>query len=445
MIMKRYFIFFFIILLALVVVKTTSRSQNTVPETQTDSSHSELLPDREIKYKEEKSAPDWKKNWDFARELFREKKFSEALVQYEILFSQKMDIEEARWEYATILMLLKRWDNAKAELEKLLATDPSSIRYRLAMAKVCMENGDVNRSLELYDQLLNESLTEPDKKKALEGMVKAYELQGESAKSLIPLAELVTMAPDNNELQLKLATLYYDQGNIENAREICEKLRGLDSNDARVLSLLAEIEETQQNYEAAAAYWKRVVTLQPDNQKAHQNLYQYYLKNNDPAMSFKHLEQLIRISPDNIKYLQQAAELNIQLDRLDRALEYYEFALAIDPTNEQIIKDKRYAQRLLAHDILALIENDAGKKVWQDLSKITPDSIGVYREAANLLREQGKVTELIKVLQLLYKHLPEDQQIKSELSALLEQQGRIEELSTLQLADPSDVETESTN
>ena len=58
----------------------------------------ELIPDHEIKY-EDSLSPDWKTNWDIARSLYRENKFPEALIQYEILFTQKDNIEEARWEY----------------------------------------------------------------------------------------------------------------------------------------------------------------------------------------------------------------------------------------------------------------------------------------------------------------------------------------------------------
>jgi hypothetical protein len=52
---------------------------------------------------------------------------------------------------------------------------------------------------------------------------------------------------------------------------------------------------------------------------------------------------------------------------------------------------------------------------------------------ASMLREQGKVNELIEVLILLNKQMPGDQQIYDELATLLEQQGHLEELSALRV------------
>jgi tetratricopeptide (TPR) repeat protein len=390
------------------------------------------LPDREIKY-EEKFSPEWKENWDLARELYRDEKYSEALVQYEILFTQKANIDEARWEYLTILLHIERWENAKTALEKLLTAEPASIRYRIAMAKVCMEIGDLDKAVEIYSQLLNSPVSEPEKKQILNGLIQTFELQGKTGNILVPLKELVKLDSDNHQLQLKLATFELANGNITRAQELSSLLEQVNPLDVSILSLQAEIKEAQNKKDEAATYWQKVIGLDPDSVNAHKHLYEFYREIDNPAMSFKHLEQLIRIEPNNIDFLMGAAELNIQLGRLDRTLEYYEFALAVDPANPEVLKAKIAAQKILAQDLLSLIENDVEKKIWQDLDKVAPDSIGVYREVANLLREQKKIDELINVLKLLYTKVPGDVQVKQELVLLLQQQGRIDDLTALKL------------
>ena len=148
-------------------------------------------------------------------------------------------------------------------------------------------------------------------------------------------------------------------------------------------------------------------------------------------MSFSHLEPLIKITPSDVILLEHAAELNMRLDRIDRALKYYEYGLAVDPANENIVEGKKKAQKILAQNLLALVENDGSKNLWQDLVKVAPDWAGVYREIANLLRDQEKIDELIEVLTLLNKQSPDDQQVFDELVSLLDQKGYVEELSAL--------------
>ena len=138
------------------------------------------------------------------------------------------------------------------------------------------------------------------------------------------------------------------------------------------------------------------------------------------------------MTPNDVVLLERAADLNMRLGRVDHALQYYEYGLAVDPLNKNIIEGKGKAQKILAQDLLVLVKNDGGKKLWQDLVQVAPDSVGIYREIAQLLRDQGQVDELIEVLTLLAKQSPDDQQIYEELVFLLKKQGYMDQLSALQ-------------
>lgn len=400
-------------------------AQATVQET--------LVPNHEIKYQETRS-PDWKTNWDIARSLYRDKRYPEALVQYEMLFTQKENIDEARWEYVSILLFLKRWDNAKVELEKLLATEPESTRYRLAMATVNRETGNIENAVSLYVELLGQAISETDKIMVLEGLLQAREVLGQKDEAATLLGQLISLKPQDLSLLLRQAALELELGNVAGAKELCNRYdQSASQQDVAALALHARIEEKLRNSDNAAAYWQQVITLDPDNTEAHQQLYDYYFANSNWAMSFNHLEALVKMAPNDVLLLARAAELNLRLGRVDWALKYYEYALAVDPLNRDIAEGKKRAQKILAQDMLVLVENDGGKKLWQDLVHVAPDCDGIYREMANLLREQGKVNELIEVLMLLNKQLPEDQLIYDELATLLEQQGQMEKLSALRV------------
>lgn len=428
---KLFFSFFSLILNLAVVQVSLCHADDPAAVSAQATVKDELVPNHEIKYQETRS-PDWKTNWDIARSLFRDKRYPEALVQYEMLFTQKENIDEARWEYVSILLFLNRWDSAKVELEKLLATEPESTRYRLAMATVNRETGNIENAVVLYVELLGQAISETDRIMVLEGLLQAREALGQKEEAAILLGHLIVLKPHDLSLLLRQAALELELGNVAGAKELCSRYdQSASQQDIAALALHARIEEKLHNSDNAAAYWQQVITLDPDNTEAHQQLYSYYFANSDWTMSFHHLEPLVNKAPNDVLLLVRAAELNLLMGRVDRALKYYEYGLAVDPLNRDIAEGKKRAQKILAQDMLVLVENDGGKNLWQDLVNVAPDCAGIYREMANLLREQGKVNELIEVLILLNKQMPGDQLIYDELAILLEQQGHLEELSAL--------------
>ena len=246
------------------------------------------------------------------------------------------------------------------------------------------------------------------------------------------IQQLVSLEPKDFDLQLKQATVELELNNVIKAKELCNKLELSRPQDVTVLSLQAVLEDRLNYKDSASTYWQKVIALNPVNVEAHSYLSTYYFDKGNWAMSFKHLEPLVKITPKDVDLLIRAADLNLRLDRIDRALTYYEYGLAIDPLNKEIIDGKNRAQKILAKDLLALVENEGGKTLWQDVVKVTSDYTAVYREIANLLRDMGKIDSLIEVLTLLNKQVPGDQQVYEELASLLKQQGRVNELSALQ-------------
>jgi len=105
----------------------------------------EDVPARNIKY-DESLSPDWKMTWDLARRLYQEKKYKEALVQYEILLGRKENVCEARWEYTSILLLLERWEQACEQLDQLLTVEPENKKYLFAQGNASLQCGRIDRA-----------------------------------------------------------------------------------------------------------------------------------------------------------------------------------------------------------------------------------------------------------------------------------------------------------
>ncbi|HHO48649.1 MAG TPA: tetratricopeptide repeat protein [Desulfobacteraceae bacterium] len=388
------------------------------------------IPHRVIRY-EDHLAPQWKNTWDLARQLYRDEKYPEALVQYEVLLARKDNIVEARWEYATILIQLNRWRQAAEQLERLLAFDPQNKQYLFSLAAVNLEAGQASRAAVLFRQLYDEAADHPEKMSAAAGLVRSLEQLGDRETMLPYLEQLVADNPDNPELLGRQATLLIALGHLDNAGAVLEKLERHRPEDTGVLAMKADLLERSGYPEHAAAYWGRIIASAPDNMTAHRALQCYYEQRENWKMSLKHLEAVLRETPDNVELLERAAELNMQIGRIDDALVYYDFCLAVRPGDAHVLNRKKEAQQKLARDLLVLVENDGGTKLWQDLVQVTADRPGIYREIAELLRRRGQTDELIDVLTLLYHENPQDDRTYRELTALLEQHSRREDLSDL--------------
>lgn len=388
------------------------------------------VPDHEIEY-EETLSPGWKKNWDIARELYRNSKYKEALIQYELLLSEKGNVDEARWEYVTILLYLERWQSAGEQLERLVAKEPDNMDYCLAQARVEVEIGRIDIAFKIYEQLYQASPGDSWIVPVLEGLRVTLKLQQRGAESIPYLEQLIILQPDELELQMELAAFAIEKGQLGKATKILDRLEQSRGDDRVVLQLLAHLQEKLGNLDAAAGYWQQLVSIDADNTEAHDRLYRYYRDKEIWAMGLKHVEFLLKKSPSDPRLLEAAAELDARMGRLDKTLEYYEYILALQPANKDILKKKRQVQRQLAEDLVVLVENAGSQQLWQDLVKVTTDRPGVYREIADLLREKGKFNELVEVLALMVEENPHDEKTFKELAVLLKEKGRDKELRVL--------------
>lgn len=399
---------------------------HTVP-----AAESVAVPDHDVQYENNKLAPDWKLIWDQARQLAREKKYREALVQYELLFGRKENIDEARWEYTTILIHLERWRRAETQLDMLTAHDPDNKKYLLALAQVSLALGNVERAVKLYGQLYGQAPDSPEAVPALAGLIRALERQGQD-EALLPLIEqLILRKPDDLNLQKKLARLSIKLNRTGKAGDMLQKLRQSSPDDPEVLLLSARLQKKLGHAQQAAAFWRRLVALEPENQEGRRQLMLYYRDWGNGPMELKQIEALLKKNPGDTGLLDRGAELNMELGRADRALEYYDCSLALKPDDKAIVRMRYEARKVLARDLLALVENNGSRMLWQDLVKVTADRLGVYRAIADLLREQGKVAELIDVLTIIHQEDPRDKRAGVELVGLLEKQGRVNEVRLL--------------
>ncbi len=387
----------------------------------------EMVPDRVISYQDE-TTPEWKKLWDQARKLYNQEKYGQAQVQYEILLTDKDNIDLARWEYVTLLICRKQWQKAGTELSLLTSHDPDRPEYKLARAEIDLARGDFKGAVTIYAPLYAQQCAvggcTENKARILSGYIRALEGIGRLS-TLMPLMEqLARLRPDDVALQQKIAETALKNNQPDKAVAILTSLAGSYPDNLSIMQELARTYKSIGNSLEAAVYWQQVVGLDGGNLEAHEQLIEYYREVGSRPMELKHVELLLTLAPDDTTLLERAARINLGLGRPDKALDYYNWLLSLKPGDQRINDRKDKALEEIAVKLLALIENTGTSQLWQDLVQVTDDRIGVYRKLADMLRTLGRRDALTQVLIVIHNEVPGDSDVANELSLLLEQQGR---------------------
>ncbi len=378
-----------------------------------------------ISYQDD-SAPEWKKLWDQARTLYSQKKYDQALVQYELLLAGKDNIDQARWEYVTVLICRRQLQKAGAELAVLISHDPDRWEYQLAEAEVAVGSGDFISGVERYAQLYSRHTaagSTGDREQILSGYIDALEGLGKFT-DLMPLMEqLAVLRPADSGLKLRMAATAIKTDQPRKALAILRGLAKQNPENLKVLQELARVLTAMGSEKEAGACWQQVIGIDPADREANRQLITYYQVAGNLSMELKHVERLLLLVPDDTELLAQAGRLNIALDRPDRAIGFYNCLLSLQPDNSEIEQQKDRALHDFAAKLVDLIENTGSSLLWQDLVQVTDDRIGVYHALADMLRAQGRRAALIQVLLVIHNEVPGDEVTGAELENLLKEQA----------------------
>lgn len=389
------------------------------------------VPDRDIQYSGKNVLPQWKIDWDQARALCRKGKIGQALVQYELLLQEKSTVDEARWEYASLLVREKRWQQAGKELDTLLVHDPGNRKYLLARARVSLQEGLTEQAIKQYGQLYEGRPAGADALEALTGLITALDKQGNKEAQLPLLEQLLLRKPGDLSLLKRTGSLSLELGQAGKTRDLLLKPLREHPDDVDLLRLLAHAEERLNNPGQAACFYQQLVALLPGDIQANSWLSKYYQALGNLEMALVHVRRQLKFDPGNADLILQAARLYDQMGRFGKALDYFYLYLELVPGNQDVIKQRNHTRKEMALNLIALVENRKVEQLWKDLQKMTSDREGVFQQLADWFREQDKQVELTEVLLLLYRQHPGDQQIYQELATLLEEQGRYNELEKL--------------
>ena len=227
-----------------------------------------------------------------------------------------------------------------------------------------------------------------------------YYQSGQHDNALTHFEKAAQLEPDNPEFQKNLADFYYaGLSRNEDALEIFEKLLMQDPSNSEILLITANLLVSVNRFEEAQVHYESLLNLEPwrldieellDKLKHRGNgnsltdaesLYQSaqeYAQNGEIESAMSKLEQILKQNPDHALAHNDLGVLSYQIGEVQRAREYYEKAVSLEPTNHTFIKN------LAEYYLLVMGEIEKALELYVVILKNDPQDVDALMAAGRI-------------------------------------------------------------
>jgi len=240
-------------------------------------------------------------------------------------------------------------EKALAPMDTLLRIAPDDREALERVALVTFENGSPKRAAELFRDLLTrfgERMSESQRGQAQYRLGEALRQSGNGAEAKKPLEEAADADPSSTAPLVALAKLYESEEKWHDVIKVKTRHLDIATGDQRV-ELLIEIGDIcgEKLNDRAGATKSFVAALEdrPDDRKLLTKLMQLYSEEKDWNKLVEVVLRLAEFVDDpkqKVKYLHTAAIVTArQVGDVDRALEYYEQVLKLEPRFDKALNE----------------------------------------------------------------------------------------------------------
>ncbi|MEE4242551.1 MAG: hypothetical protein V2I36_13880, partial [Desulfopila sp.] len=349
------------------------------------------------------SVPTWKNIWDAARQLVRHNQLNEAKRLYLILFEEKPNIIEAKWEYCKVLIVEEKWKESSQILEELLEHEPDNLEYLAAAGESALQNEHFSKAIRYFGQIYESDPAGPWYDVAIQGMAKGFTGTGNLKSAFLLLEQYYQRNGIQEEVLSTLAELSKSLDLQDKRRFYYEKLASNFPENETYLLQAALSFDSSGYYPQAAAYMEQYLQFQPDYLPFLERLAHYYLETGDTERALTYFIKVYKKDELASDLALKIADLYaIEMQQPDRALLYYEQYLNAFSEASVVQRKVKRIRREIARQYLPIVENDGEFYLWEDLGLITQKKEEIFLTMADLLEEQQKTEQEIRVLEILY-------------------------------------------
>lgn len=250
--------------------------------------------------------------------------------------------------------------------------------------------------------------------------------------------------PPEEEVHIKLGTVYKDGEMYDKALVEFEKARELKPNSARISLCIGEVHEAMGEADKAEQFYLESASFNPSYIKVHHKLSDFYMKRNDYEKAMGSLQQAATISPNNAERQVALGKIHLKKGNKEEGMKALAFASELDPKNatmqyeigevylENGLEEKAattFRHSLsLSEDVhvynrlgIALRRKNRYKEAIDEYRKalvVEPDNEGVHYNLGRALIENGQKSDARDAFKKALEIDPEFEECKKMLKEL---------------------------
>ena len=283
-------------------------------------------------------------------------------------FSQALELEpdnlEVMENLSRLYLMANETEKAKELADKLLASNPSSIEYRVIRAGVFMREKQLAPAMQILKEVLAE-------------------------------------APYNEEATIGLATAYMENGQLGEAKTLIEGAISHNDKSAIFINYMVNISILQRDYDAAIVNLQKLRAFQPENESILLRIADMYLVTDRAEQAQSFLQNELEASPDKATLRARLAELMYNAGKNAEGIAIIDKAPAMTP-------------QLHITKATGLIRDKKPDEAIAELKKVSenpnagPEAIGAKQRLAEIYVLRNNSDEALKELNEIIQRNPGD-------------------------------------
>jgi len=319
--------------------------------------------------------------YDKANVFFLQKRYEDALAVYKQIEEVSGVTDDLVAKRQAIYLKQGRVDQAAADLQAMIAANPSQVRYYLFLAEVYNSNGLQDKALAT---LQSAGKIDPNNGQVHLALADIYRDKKDNERSYNELAAAFAIPDVDIDQKLKIVLNYVPKFPDPNAKasalELSRLLAVTHPDDSRAYALYADMLLQNGKYKEAKEYYKKSVQLNGQVYEVREQLIRLDLSDNDIDGALKDGQEALSLFPNQawlnylvgvayqqkkdfkkaVEYIKNASELETQdkellsqaysslgdcyhsLNDLPKSDQAYEKALTYNPDNSYTLNNYAY-------------------------------------------------------------------------------------------------------
>lgn len=350
--------------------------------------------------------------------------YVESIPFYEEYFKLKPDDDEYRYFYVRVLMRLKRYDLALAQVKLLREQRPLTVNERIAWLQILLHKGE----FELVDNLANQWLSNEEvpllSRLQLARMMVVTKNQSLLEYILKGIPEPSQRSVEDNQ---ELIRLWMDQGEYAKALDLSQLLEKKLMQTEEGLMVLAELYMKLSRQQEALSYAEKVLQINSTNVDALEFIDRYEQRADVIAPLVKLLKERVEENPDNV-----TLQIDYAKNLIELAMEAY-LAGAITNINDSVdlqqarlilekLKDKQLELpevHLLSGKVYFLVDlNQRAQEEFEQAIKYDPSYIEALQHLALVYEGKGQLDQAINAINNASKFAPSNADVWEQIGNL---------------------------